>query len=100
MYPSQRKVLTVRATHITAAVLLVVGLAVGAVLLVLNTTSSSKPCISPARALSLNAAAAATIRRLPPSHDNDAGRARLPDATPDADYDAGHPHPVVCAPNN
>lgn len=87
-----------RVAQISVAVLLVVGLAVGALLLVLNTTGSSKPCVSPAKALSLNVTAAAKIKRLPPSHDNDAGRARLPDATPDADYDAGHLRPAVCAP--
>lgn len=89
-----------RIAQISVAVLLVVGLAVGALVLVLNTGGSSKPCVSEAKALSLNAAAIAKIKRLPPSHDNDAGRARLPDATPDADYDAGHPHPVVCSPLN
>ncbi|HQT98880.1 MAG TPA: hypothetical protein PLG60_00085 [Acidimicrobiales bacterium] len=87
-----------RVAQISVVVLVVLGVAVGALVLVLNTTGSSKPCVSASKALSLNAAAAAKIKQLPPSHDNDAGRARLPDATPDADYDAGHPHPVVCAP--
>jgi hypothetical protein len=27
--------------------------------------------------------------KLPPSHDNDVGRGRIPDSTPDADLDAG-----------
>jgi len=88
----------VRVAQISVAVLLVVGVAVGALVLVLSTSGSSKPCISATKALSLNAAAAAKVKKLPPSRDNDAFRARLPDATPDADYDAGHPHPVVCAP--
>lgn len=28
-----------------------------------------------------------SITSLPPSHDNDAGRSRIPDITPDADFD-------------
>jgi len=33
---------------------------------------------------------------LPPSHDNDAGRGRIPDVTPDADEDANQ-RPPVCS---
>jgi hypothetical protein len=32
---------------------------------------------------------------LPPSHDNDAGDARIPDRTPDADVDANQ-RPQIC----
>lgn len=37
---------------------------------------------------SLRAGSYHPSKDLPPSHDNDAGRARAPDATPDADTDA------------
>jgi hypothetical protein len=36
----------------------------------------------------LNPAVGSTASSLPPSHDNDAGLARIPDAHPDADVDA------------
>jgi len=36
----------------------------------------------------LVAAAGKGYLKLPPSHDNDAGRGRIPDARPDADLDA------------
>lgn len=36
----------------------------------------------------LNPAVGSTASTLPPSHDNDAGIARIPDAHPDADVDA------------
>jgi hypothetical protein len=35
---------------------------------------------------------------LPPSHDNDAGRARAPDTTPDADIDANQIHRICSEP--
>lgn len=40
--------------------------------------------------------AGAPLTTLPPSHDNDAGRSRIPDATPDADNDSGRAR-EVCA---
>jgi hypothetical protein len=36
----------------------------------------------------LNAVAGKGYLKLPPSHDNDAGRGRIPDTHPDADFDA------------
>jgi hypothetical protein len=40
----------------------------------------------------LTAAKGASSTTLPPSHDNDAGGARIPDQTPDADIDANQRH--------
>ncbi|HVB19077.1 MAG TPA: hypothetical protein VNE22_02210 [Acidimicrobiales bacterium] len=84
-----------RVFRVVAAVMLVAAIGVAATLIVINSTKSTKaPCISAAQAL----ARSRPVANLPPSRDNDAFRGRLPDATPDADYDAGHPRPVVCAP--
>ncbi|MDE3008939.1 MAG: hypothetical protein KGI14_07935 [Acidobacteriota bacterium] len=78
------------ATLLVAAVLAV------AALVVVTSSTSSPHCVSASRALSLKAAAEKAVAALPPSHDNDAGRARIPDATPDADLDAGRRLPSVC----
>ena len=40
----------------------------------------------------LTAAKGASSTTLPPSHDNDAGDARIPDSTPDADVGANQRH--------
>ena len=42
-------------------------------------------------------ASGGTVSTLPPSHDNDAGRSRIPDATPDADNDSSR-STGVCEP--
>jgi hypothetical protein len=42
--------------------------------------------------------AAGSTTTLPPSHDNDAGDARIPDAHPDADVDANQRH-KICGPS-
>ena len=41
-------------------------------------------------------AGSTSFTTLPPSHDNDAGRSRIPDATPDADNDTSRAR-VVCS---
>jgi len=84
--------MNVRAFRVAAAVMLVVAIGVTATLVVINSTTGTKPsCITAAQALARSRAMA----KLPPSHDNDAGRARIADATPDNDNDAGH-RPRVC----
>jgi len=35
------------------------------------------------------------LKRLPPSHDNDAGDAKIPDTHPDADVDANQRHRIL-----
>jgi len=83
----------VRGFRVVAVIVLVAAIGVAATLFVINSnTGAKRPCISAAQALARGRAMA----KLPPSHDNDAGRARIADATPDADTDAGH-RPRVCS---
>ena len=48
--------------------------------------SMSSPCVR--KAPTLTPVIGSTLSTLPPSHDNDVGRRRLPDSYPDADQDA------------
>lgn len=68
----------------------VISLVISTVTLAGCGTSSSSP---PSTTANLRPAATVTIPRnkLPASHDNDAGKARIPDSTPDNDID---PNPL------
>lgn len=82
--------------RVRVAVAAVAIMASVSVVVILNSNNGPRNCVSASRALSLQAAAEKAVASLPPSHDNDAGRARIPDATPDADLDAGRRIPSVC----
>ena len=84
--------------------ILVVLVALAAALIVLSSGASpAKICVgrnhttvglSPG-SLTPSAGSSASFMTLPPSHDNDAGRSRIPDATADADSDTSRSR-VVC----
>ena len=60
-------------------------------------TPAGSASLTPAGSASLTPVAGSTsFTTLPPSHDNDAGRSRIPDATPDADNDTSRAR-VVCS---
>lgn len=81
-----------RVIRVGVAVVLVLAVALIAITVVASSKApATKKCITAAQAMTLSPA----TRALPPSHDNDAGRARIPDATPDADNDAGQ-RPNIC----
>lgn len=88
-------------TPLSVKILIIVALAFGAVGMVSAIYSSSHGTYNPcphrtaARAGGLHATTTLPVgpgTTLPPSHDNDAGRTRLPDATPDADSDVSSPN--------
>ncbi len=61
-----------------------------------RTARSSCSTLHPLRAVATGAIVTPlSPRALPPSHDNDAGHARIPDTTPDADGDATA-SPITC----
>ncbi|HEY5303546.1 MAG TPA: hypothetical protein VIJ86_05770 [Acidimicrobiales bacterium] len=72
-------------------VMTVISLVVSSVTLTGCGTSSTSP---PPTTANLRPAATVTIpkNKLPASHDNDAGKARIPDSTPDNDSDPNPPN--------
>ena len=59
-------------------------------------TGGSVSACAPGSGLTTTTGLAGT--KLPPSHDNDVGRGRIPDLTPDADIDANQRTPVCSHP--
>jgi hypothetical protein len=57
-------------------------------LLILGGCSATPSAICPRNPPRLTPVTGSTLSTLPPSHDNDTGRGRLPDLHPDADVDA------------
>ena len=57
--------------------------------------ASLTPAAGSSSSLTPVAGSSSSLTTLPPSHDNDAGRSRIPDATPDADNDTSRSR-VVC----
>jgi hypothetical protein len=70
---------------VVAVVVIVVGVA-----LVVTHENTRLPCVAKGAPISLVTTTTPSARpsgTLPPSRDNDAGRSRIPDSTPDADND-------------
>jgi hypothetical protein len=102
---SEDDIATTRLSVLTRLLgVLVVAIALVAAVAVLSSSSSGPSgCVGSTRTTlgggllsAVTTVPGASFTTLPPSHDNDAGRSRIPDATPDADNDTSRAR-LVCA---
>ncbi len=102
---SEDAIATTRLSVLTRVLgVLVVAIALVAAVVVLSSSSSApSSCVGTTRTTlgggllsAVTTVPGASLTTLPPSHDNDAGRSRIPDATPDADNDSNRAR-LVCA---